>query len=118
MAKPRGTFRPFRKPGKPEPLGDVLARWLDQTGIMRPTVGDRLRAAWNEIVGAEIAAAAEPTGFRGGVLTVTVTNSPLLQELSGFRAAELSASINAKIKGVYVSRIRCRVGRLPREKPS
>jgi predicted nucleic acid-binding Zn ribbon protein len=116
MPKPfHGTFRRSRSAKQPQPLGDVLKHWLERSGVMRKTAADDVRRAWQDAVGPEIARQAQPTAFRAGVLTVTVSNAPLLAELAGFREAEIRQSLTSKLKGVYIARIRFRAGQTGRE---
>lgn len=72
--------------------------------------GDRLaelQGIWQRIVGAEIAALARITRYRGGVLTVEVDSAPLKAELEGFAKAELTESfIDGGLDGLHELRFR------------
>lgn len=51
---------------------------------------------WEEAVGSHIAAKAAPASFRDGTLTVRVTNSPWMQQLSLMKA-DIISSLNSAI---------------------
>lgn len=114
MANRRPTFRPFRPPGKPEPLGSVLSAWLETSGLMRRSADEQVRDAWNTVVGPETAALTRLVGFRRGVLKIAVAGAALRQEFGGFRAKELLAAMNAMLKGVSVTKLQFKIG-LPAE---
>jgi predicted nucleic acid-binding Zn ribbon protein len=64
---------------------------------------------WAGAVGPAIAAAAQPTAERDGVLTVTCEAAVWAQELD-LMAGELIARLNAAIAGEPIRELRCRTG--------
>jgi len=116
MAKRKGTFRPDPPKREAQPLGDILADWLDRSGILRSAQEAAVRDAWNETVGPAIAARTELRGLRRGVLHVTVDSASLRQELASFAAASILRSINSKLTDSCVSEIRFKTGAIGREK--
>jgi predicted nucleic acid-binding Zn ribbon protein len=85
--------------GRREPVrvGPVLARVLADLGHGRAAELLRLAARWEEAVGAELAARAEPVALRGRVLEVRVASSVWCQELQ-MRRAEILAGL-ARVLG-------------------
>ncbi len=79
-----------RHPRDDEPprLRDALAAVGAELGLPRPGVLDALRAAWLDVVGAEVAALATIGALREGVLTVVVDAAPWATQLR-YREGEL-----------------------------
>jgi predicted nucleic acid-binding Zn ribbon protein len=65
-----------------------------------------VQRVWPQAVGALVAAQAEPTGERDGVLVVTCSSAVWAQELD-LMAPDLVASLNAMLDGVEVRSLRC-----------
>jgi len=63
----------------PRPASTALRAALEQAAPKTPLAA--LQAAWVEVVGDRIAAAAEPVSERGGEVTVSCTDSVWAQEL-------------------------------------
>lgn len=85
--------RERKRKGRPTPVGELLASALQGT-----PAAQRLREAgiwrvWDEAVGPQIASRAQPAAIRNGVLTVTVSSAPWLQQLN-FLKAELRGKLN------------------------
>ncbi len=74
--------RARRKGGRPEPVGDVLAGYLDRTGLGE--VLGRLGALdeWTGAVGPRVSRVTRPVEVRGDTLVVEVISSAWLAELS------------------------------------
>ena len=100
MSQPRKAPRtpvlpsPDSKAGKPQLVGDLLARVLNRKGL-----GAKLEAAsvipeWESLVGPQIAAVTRPQRVSEGVLFVGVANSPWMMELNLMKA-ELMRRLNA-----------------------
>jgi predicted nucleic acid-binding Zn ribbon protein len=68
-----------------------------------------VQRAWPEVVGPSIAAEAEPTAERGGVLTISCSASVWAQELDLMSVAILER-LNAALASGAVSRLRCVAG--------
>jgi predicted nucleic acid-binding Zn ribbon protein len=64
---------------------------------------------WERAVGPTVAAAANPTAERDGVLTVTCTAAVWAQELD-LLACELIPRLNAALGSQRVHELRCRTG--------
>jgi predicted nucleic acid-binding Zn ribbon protein len=69
----------------------------------------RVQEAWERVAGATIAAAARPTGERGGVLTITCEASVWAQELT-LMQGELVPRLNAALGEQAIRELRCRTG--------
>jgi predicted nucleic acid-binding Zn ribbon protein len=68
-------------------------------------LGD-VQRAWAATVGGSIAAQAQPTAERGGVVTISCAASVWAQELD-LMAPQIIARLNAALPGGGVSRLRC-----------
>ena len=71
-------------------------------------LGD-VQRAWADTVGPSIAAQAQPTAERAGVVTVSCVASVWAQELD-LMAPQIIARLNAALPGGGVSRLRCIAG--------
>ncbi len=69
----------------------------------------RVQEIWERTVGPGIAAAAEPTAERNGVLTVTCEAAVWAQELD-LMAAELIPRLNSALGEDAIRELRCRTG--------
>ncbi len=79
-------------------VGAVLQDWLRQRGV-----ADRLRAyrawqLWNEVVGPQIAARAQPSGIRDGVLEIKVDQPVWMQQLQLMKP-QILARLNQRLGG-------------------
>ena len=68
-----------------------------------------VQRAWPGVVGPSIAAEAEPTAERGGVLTISCSASVWAQELDLMSVAILER-LNAALASGAISRLRCVAG--------
>lgn len=85
----------FRKPQPaPQPVGDLVARFLEKSGLAAGVEAAGVLTDWPERVGAQIAAVARPTGVSDGTLFVAVDTSPWLMELNLMKG-ELLRRVNA-----------------------
>jgi predicted nucleic acid-binding Zn ribbon protein len=65
-----------------------------------------VQRAWADVVGPSIAAEAEPTAERGGVVTVSCAASVWAQELD-LMGPQIVARLNAALSRDAVQRLRC-----------
>ncbi|HEU4559705.1 MAG TPA: DUF721 domain-containing protein [Longimicrobium sp.] len=66
----------------PQPLGDVLSRYLDKSGLGAKVEAASVLTDWAERVGPGIAAVTTPTGLHDQTLFVAVANSAWMMELN------------------------------------
>ncbi len=95
-----------RSAGGERAIGEVIAEFLNVSGLRRRMRQGFLVEAWEAAVGADIARQARICDFRRNQLRVEVSSSSLLQELAGFRKAALLEALNGALDGVYVRDIR------------
>jgi predicted nucleic acid-binding Zn ribbon protein len=91
----------------PRPLGaslDELAARLAPASALA-----RAQEAWERAVGPAIAASAQPTAERDGVLTVICESAVWAQELTLMQSRVLGA-LNAELGGEAIRGLRCRTG--------
>ena len=80
--------------GNPQPLGDLLTRFLDRSGLAPKLEAAAVIPEWEQRVGPQIAAVTEPLRVSGGTLVVAVRTSAWLMELNLMKA-ELMRHVNA-----------------------
>lgn len=113
MARPRRKKRPVQ-------VFEVLSKIMADLGDVEvKRTGQRALEVFQafESVGPPITEHAEPALFRGGVLTLRVSGSPWLNELS-FMETQLKARINSALGREVVEGLRFRLGNVrPRRAP-
>ena len=92
----------------PRPLAEAFGALTD--GLAPRTLLADVQRAWSVVVGEAIAAQAEPTAERGGVLTVSCAASVWAQELD-LMAPQILARLNERLAspsgGPPLRRLRC-----------
>jgi predicted nucleic acid-binding Zn ribbon protein len=88
----------------PRPLGHAIAALTDR--LAPQTLLAEVQRVWPAAVGEVVAAQAEPTGERDGVLVVTCSSAVWAQELD-LMATDLIAPLNAQLGGGAVRSLRC-----------
>jgi predicted nucleic acid-binding Zn ribbon protein len=89
---------------QPRPLSHAVAALADR--LAPQTTLAEVQRVWPDAVGDVIAAQAEPTGEREGVLTVTCASAVWAQELD-LMGPELVGRINAALGAASVRSLRC-----------
>jgi predicted nucleic acid-binding Zn ribbon protein len=89
---------------QPRPLSHAVAALADR--LSPQTTLAEVQRVWPDAVGDVIAAQAEPTGEREGVLTVTCSSSVWAQELD-LMGPDLVGRINAALGTESVRSLRC-----------
>lgn len=90
--------------GKPQPLGDLLTRFLDKSGLTPKIEAAAVIPEWADRVGPAIAAVTEPIRVSDGTLFVAVRNSAWMMELNLMKA-ELMRHVNAGQRGGRITQI-------------
>lgn len=80
--------------GKPQSVGDVLARFLDRSGLGPKVEAAAVIPEWADRVGPAIAAVTEPLRVSDGTLVVAVSTSAWLMELNMMKG-DLMRHLNA-----------------------
>jgi predicted nucleic acid-binding Zn ribbon protein len=88
----------------PRPLGLAVGGLRDE--LAPATLLGEVQQVWPDAVGAAIAAEAQPTGERGGVLTISCSASVWAQELDLMGPA-IVERLNAALETGAVTRLRC-----------
>ncbi|MGH8984480.1 MAG: DUF721 domain-containing protein [Acidimicrobiia bacterium] len=97
----------------PARLRDTLAAVGEELGLPRAGAVEALRAAWLDVVGAEVAAHTGVSALRDGVLTVVVDAAPWATQLR-YREADLvrwANEITGPAAPVASLRLRVEAGR-------
>jgi predicted nucleic acid-binding Zn ribbon protein len=91
---------------KPEPVADVLAGWLSESGLAARVEQAGVVPEWPKLVGSQIAAVTAPRSVSAdGTLFVSVTTNAWMTELS-LLEPELLRSLNGKPGRAPIKRIR------------
>jgi predicted nucleic acid-binding Zn ribbon protein len=88
----------------PRPLSHAIAALADR--LAPQTTLAEVQRVWPSAVGEVVAAQAEPTGERDGVLTVTCSSAVWAQELD-LMGPELAERINAALGADSIRALRC-----------
>ena len=96
--------QPERSRGPLEPVGPMVLRVLRGLGLERRLDEQRAVQAWAEVVGPAIAAQAQASEIRDGVLSVDVATNVWMQELGLLREGIVDR-LNAHLGGVVVRKI-------------
>src|SRR5512144_729359 len=99
----------------PVRVGDVLLAAIP--ALEERLLAERIRLGWRAAVGADLSRRSRPGELKAGTLTITVDNSPWLQELS-MRSAEVLSAVRARF-GPSVTALRLGLaGPAPAERPA
>jgi len=101
-----------RARGPLEPVGPLVERLLRRLGLDRRLEEQRVVAVWPEVVGPTVAAEAEATAVRDGVLFVDVASNVWLQEL-GLLRDRIVERLNARLGAPLVRKIVLSIARPP-----
>lgn len=82
------------KAGQPQPVGDLVARFLDKSGLAARVEAASVLTDWPERVGPQIAAVTQATGLAEDTLFVSVATSAWMMELNLMKG-ELIKRVNA-----------------------
>jgi predicted nucleic acid-binding Zn ribbon protein len=93
-----------RRRPEPRPLSQAIAALADR--LAPQTTLAEIQRVWPAVVGPVIAAQAEPTSEREGVLRVTCSAAVWAQELD-LMGPELVARLNAALGAEAVAALRC-----------
>ncbi|MCK6460998.1 MAG: DUF721 domain-containing protein [Planctomycetes bacterium] len=105
----------MRKPkreGEPAPIREVLPSILQ--GLKGAVSGplERLRKAWGEVLGPEVAARTRVAAFSDGILKVEVASAALKHDLATFRTAEALGGLRQRLPDLTVRAVSYRVAAL------
>lgn len=82
----------------PAPLGDLVNRAFHRNGWSRADSHVHVFEAWQRVLPEPMRERCRALSFRAGTLTVAVDSSPLLEDLSSFRAPELLRILNETLR--------------------
>ena len=100
-----------RKRSQPTLIGDLLTQGLGKNPQVAQKVHQyKLWSQWNQLVGAQIAAQAQPQRMQGTTLVLGVTNHAWIQELSMMRP-QLLAKVQQVLSPKLVTEIRLELAR-------
>ena len=90
--------------GQPQQVGDLVARFLDKSGLAPRVEAATAMTDWARLVGPQIAAVTNPTGMSEDTLFVSVATSAWMMELNLMKG-ELMRRINAGKKDGRIGHI-------------
>lgn len=108
-------IRDEMKPSSPTPVGAILPAVLP--GLGERLLEARIRQDWETLLGQDVARRAQPLALKQGVLQVTVTNSPWLQELT-LREPDLRRRLADRYGAEAIRTLRFSLGTLPTRETS
>lgn len=91
---PVSRSRAPQKPAQPQPVGDLVSRFLEKSGLRGKVEAASALTDWAERVGPQIAAVTTPTGLADDTLFVSVATSAWMMELTLIKG-ELVKRVNA-----------------------
>jgi predicted nucleic acid-binding Zn ribbon protein len=103
------TGRHPRRAGRPESLGDLVPRVLDELGLSETSHAVRLLEIWDEALGPELAPHCRPDGIRNGTLYANVPDSAWMQRLQ-MEKPRILARLESALGEPAARDLRLRVG--------
>jgi hypothetical protein len=98
-----------KKPGEPEPIGDVVRRLMRGRLSRRKRKESEILEVWPEVVGEERAGRLVPMRLRGGVLWVGVESPALLYEVAQFEREPMIRKLAERLPGLNIEDVRFRL---------
>ncbi|MEK6233647.1 MAG: DUF721 domain-containing protein [Planctomycetales bacterium] len=95
--------------GKPEKIGELVARLMMQRGYGRITADKDLAEAWAEVAGEDVASFTRVGKLNRGTLEIIVTHSALIQEMA-FQKDDLLKRFQEHMPGEKIEKLRFRLG--------
>lgn len=89
---------------KPEPIKDILQRFLREQGLETPLNEYRAVKVWPDVAGPAVARLTGDVSFRGGTLYVKITRPALRQDLTMGRS-QLIRKVNEAVGAQVVQNI-------------
>src|SRR5512137_1580391 len=102
---------------KPQSIRSVLENTLKSLEIDVPLKSYSILGAWNEIVGATVAAHSQPRSIRNRILFIEVAHSTWMQQLQ-FLKPTLLEKVNNFLGEPLIQDIRFKLGKIPPCTPS
>ena len=94
---------------EPSTVGEILGRYLDQSGL-RPRIREqRILDVWNQLVGEAIAEVTQPVRVRNRSLQVKVTHPVWIQQLQ-FHKKLIIQKVNDFLGGPFLQELRFVLG--------
>ncbi|HET8820223.1 MAG TPA: DUF721 domain-containing protein [Thermoleophilaceae bacterium] len=97
----------------PRPLAEALQGVARHASPATPVAA--VQAAWPEVAGPGLAAAAQPVSERGGVITVACESGVWAHELE-LLGPDLLERLNASLEGTRIEKLRFVVGSPPNDR--
>jgi len=97
---------------EPRPVGDALRAVRRQLGTPEPSVFDRVRDSWPDLVGDALAAHSRPLHLRTGVLRVAVDDPAWAGQFRYLRD-ELVAKLRARVPEAAIGEVSVTAARGP-----
>ena len=104
--------RAFDHRRQPKPINEVLAAYLEQSGLVRILSHPELYVAWQQVAGERVVSHTRVGGLRRGVLEVEVDSASLLHELVSFEKQRLVTELRERLRDLFVKDIRFRLANL------
>ncbi|MHC4600495.1 MAG: DciA family protein [Planctomycetota bacterium] len=99
----------MKKPGEPEPIGDVVRRLMHGRLSRRRKRESEILEVWAKVVGEERTERLVPIRLRGGVLWVGVESPALLYEVAQFERESMITRLAELLPGLGIEDVRFRL---------
>lgn len=102
-------------------MREPLQKLLKSLGLEQPTLQHQLMSRWETITGQPLCRHIRPGPIQNGQLTVYVSNSPMLAELSRFQGPALLKNIQSALGPAAIKKLRFTIDpdtRRPRQDPA
>lgn len=94
---------------EPQHVSRALSDLIALRGFARVRGDAQLSAVWNEAAGTVIGDQTKVLGIRRGVLSIGVSNAPLLSELASFHMTSLLASLQDSRPDLQIKKLKFRL---------
>ncbi len=94
-----------RRAKSPRVMKDIVRDFVKEAGLSPKSTLHRVRAAWPEAAGKEIAGHTSVRSLRRNVLSVSVDSAPHFYELVTFREKEIRKALNDTLRPSVIQKI-------------
>jgi predicted nucleic acid-binding Zn ribbon protein len=98
-------------PREPVALGDALRRFLRASGLSEHARHFTIFAAWDEVLGVQLARRARPVAFQAGTLSIEVESAAHLHELQNFTGEQYRSLANTRLGKTEIRKVVFRLKR-------
>ncbi len=94
-----------RRVKSPRVMKDIVRDFVKEAGLSAGSALHRVRAAWPEVAGKELAIHTKVGSLRKNVLSISVDSAPHFYELVTFREKEIRKALNDALRPSVIQKI-------------